>query len=81
MSTSANVIFYDVYNKRHQYLKTHRQNMLCKDHVTEELEHYQPPEEFTVVGRWPDEDEKDHFSEPKNLALFLADKKLEWKDE
>ena len=86
MSTSANVTYYGVYRDG-KLVKEHSQNCMCKPRVRDELARYMPEGclavdagRLTVVARWPDEEEEDHFSRPMPLADFLAGKKLEWDD-
>jgi dCMP deaminase len=79
MSTSANVTYYRVYRKG-VFVKEHRQNALCKSKIHEELSQYSPVEDFTVVVRWPDEDEADHLGEPIPLSKFLRGKQKQSED-
>ena len=73
MSTSANVTYYRVY-KNGVFVKEHRQNALCKSKIHEELSQYSPVEDFTVVVRWPDEDEANHLDDKMPLSKFLRGK-------
>lgn len=79
--TSANVTYYSVY-KGDELIKEHRQNCMCKLTIRDRLErdHF-PTSDFTIVARWPDENEVDHFTEPMKLTDYLAGKKLVWVEE
>ena len=86
MSTSANVTYYGVYRDG-KLIKEHSQSHYCKPRVRAELEKYMPwgclavdTGNLTLIARWPDEEEEDHFSKPIRLADYLAGKKLEWED-
>jgi len=45
MVTSANVTYYNIYNKHGNFVKTHSQHHYCKSRRHELLE-YKPPEDF-----------------------------------
>lgn len=79
MSTSANVTYYNVY-KNGKFVAEHRQNHYCKQRIKEQLKQHLPVENFTLIARWPDEDEVDHFSESMPLKDYLDGKKLKWKN-
>ena len=78
MSTSANVTYFGVYRDG-RMVGEHRHNALCKPKDWKmEMAAYVPAEEFTVIARWPDEDEADHFSDPMPLADFLKGSHFVW---
>ena len=77
MSTSANVIYYEIYNKDGKLVKTHRQNFLCKSRRHELLE-YTPAEDYKIIVRWPDEDEVEHYSKEMSLVDYLNGVKCNW---
>jgi len=87
MTTSANMTYYGVYRDG-KLVKEHSQHAYCKPRVRAELAKYMPPEgclavdtgTITMIARWPDEEEEDHFSVPMPLADYLAGKKLVWED-
>ena len=76
MVTSANVTYYDIYNKHGNFVKTHSQHHYCKSRKHELFE-YKPAEEFFIVVRWPDEDEAVHESEKMLLSDYLNGKEYE----
>jgi len=78
MTTSANVTYYGVY-KDGKKVGEHSQHHYCKPrNWKEEMAAYMPPAAFTVIGRWPDENEADHFSDPMPLPEFLSGKYVTW---
>lgn len=81
MSTSANVTYYQVSDIKGNRIREHRQNCLCKNSVRGELATYQPPEDYTIVLRWPDEDEANHYTEGMSLKDYLDGKKVVWRDD
>jgi hypothetical protein len=80
MSTSANVTYYQVFNKSGNLVKEHSQHCLCKPKVKEELAVYQLSEDYTIILRHPDEDEADHYTLKMSLKDFLNGKKAVWED-
>ncbi|MEN6379239.1 MAG: hypothetical protein ABFD15_06645 [Methanofastidiosum sp.] len=78
MSTSANSVYYRVYRKG-IFIEEHRQNRLCKSTIKQELAQYQPPEDYSIILRCPDEDEKDYFSQEMLLKDYLNGVKVPWK--
>lgn len=79
MSTSANTIYYQVYRKG-SFIDEHRQNRLCKSTIKQELAQYQPPEDYSVILRFPDEDEADHLSYEMSLKDYLSGVKVTWEE-
>ena len=79
MSTSANVTYYQIY-KDGKFVKEHRQNHYCKFRIKEELAQYQPSKDYTLICRWPDEDEVDRYTAGMPLNEYINGKKLKWKE-
>jgi len=78
--TSANVTYYGVY-KDGKLIKEHSQHALCKPKIREHLQSYPNPEELTLILRWPDENEEDHFSKSMSLADYLNGVKVQWEED
>jgi len=77
--TSANVTYYGVY-KDGKLIEEISQHAYCKDRVKEKLAQYTPPEDYTLIARWPDENEVDHFTREISLADYVnKTKTLRWK--
>ena len=84
MATSANITYYIVKDKNGRIVGEYRQNCLCKDVKTEKLKLHVPYEDFTIILRWPDENEVDHFTEEISLKDYLNGakvNKVKWKKE
>ena len=79
MSTSANVTYYQIYRKG-KYVDEHRQNCMCKSTIRKELGQYQPSKDYSIILRWPDENEADHFTYEMPLEDFLGGIKVTWKE-
>lgn len=77
MSTSANVTYYQVF-KNGVFVEEHSQHALCKSKIHEKLAKYSPVEDYTVVIRWPDENEVDHLQDPIPLSKFLRGERSGW---
>jgi len=80
VTTSANVTYYEVY-KDGALVKEHSQHAYCKSRIREQLLAYVPAEAYTLILRWPDEEEEDHFSKEMLLSDYLNGVKVEWEDD
>lgn len=78
--TSVNVTYYQVY-KAGKFVKEHRQHHYCTPTIRTKLAEHQPPEDFMLVLRYPDEEEVDHFSEQISLADYLNGKEPVWDEQ
>ena len=54
---------------------------MCKDTKTAKLKSHIPHEDFTLVIRWPDEDEVDNYTVEMSLKDYLNGMKPVWADE
>lgn len=78
--TSANVTYYEVY-KDGKYIDSVSQHCYCKCTYKEELsELFKPAKDYTLIVRWPDEEENDQYSKEMNLEDFMNGKKVEWEE-
>lgn len=75
--TSANVTYYQVYKDK-KYIAEISQHHMCKLTYKEELKKFVPAKDYTVIARWPDEEEEDQYSNEINLEDFLNGKQIEW---
>ena len=74
MSTSANVTHYWVKNKFGVGVAEYSQHAYCKNSITDNLKKHQPPEDFMLQARHPDENECDNYSKEVNLKDYLDGK-------
>lgn len=70
MSTSANVIEYNIIDKNGEIVGYHRQNILCKT-CNDGLEKYDPPSEFKILPWGYDENEEEWYGKEQNLEDWL----------
>ena len=68
--TSANVSEYLIRNKEGVIVETHSQHAYCKTHWGDLLK-FTPPEDFTIMRTWLDEEEEYFQDEPINLKKFI----------
>lgn len=73
MSTSANVIEYDIYNKDGEIVGHFRKHLLTKLPLYSDLLKYQPLSDHTILANgYDEEDEYWEEDEPENLEEFLS---------
>ena len=73
--TSANTTEYLVFDKEGRQVGVHHQNWLCKT-KWENLLKFNPPQEFTILDTWLDEEEEYFEGKKENLADFLRKRKV-----
>lgn len=69
--TSANVTYFDIYDKQGDLIATHCQHHYCKNTISEKLNSYVPSEDFTICVRWPDEEEAEQILFEGSLFDYL----------
>lgn len=77
MSTSANVIEYDIYNKDGKVVGHFRKHLLTRFPLYSDLLKYQPLKDHTILAYGYDE-EDDYWEDDEraNLETFLREKRL-----
>jgi len=74
--TSANVVFYRVFDKDDNVVKEYRQNIMCKSRHKDELLELKPYSDYEIQASGLDEYESPWVNNRENLTLFLKAKGL-----